>query len=137
MTALPLTIGPETYTITRFGTLLYAAASGDWNPIHWSDRQARNLGLPGVITHGLYTMGIALRAVTDWLGGDASRVVSYKLRFARPVLLPDDDDGVDLRVIGKVVAQGETTWTVRLEVACAGQPVLSRVSVEVKAPDQD
>lgn len=80
---------------TREDLVRYAGASGDFNPIHWSDRAARALGMPSVIAHGMLTMGKALRIVTDWVG-DPARVEGYFVRFTKPVPVPDDDAGVNV-----------------------------------------
>ena len=82
---------------TRAAAVRYAGASTDFNPIHWSDRMARGLGLDGVIIHGMWTMGAALRIVTDWCI-DPSRLVDYSVRFTGPVPLSDDDEGTLVRV---------------------------------------
>ena len=55
-------------TIERMDLVRYAGASGDFNPIHWNDEVARAVGLPGVIAHGMYSMGVAARMVTAWAG---------------------------------------------------------------------
>ena len=82
-----LTVGAQlasqTYRVTRADLVRYAGASGDFNPIHWNDRTARAVGLPGVIAHGMYTMALAGRAVTAWAG--VGVVVEYGVRFAKPV----------------------------------------------------
>src|SRR5882762_2199965 len=57
-------LAPQTYRITRADLVRYAGASGDFNPIHWNDRTAEAVGLPGVIAHGMLTMALAGRAVT-------------------------------------------------------------------------
>ena len=59
----------QVYTVTRADLVRYAGASGDQNPIHWSDRVATSVGLPGVIAHGMYTMALAARALDTWAGG--------------------------------------------------------------------
>ena len=61
-------LGTQTYVIRRADLVRYAGASGDFNPIHWSDRVARSVGLPGVIAHGMLTMALAGRALTAWAG---------------------------------------------------------------------
>src|SRR5258707_1390505 len=76
--------------------------AGDFNPIHWSDRIATGVGLPGVIAHGMLTMALAGRAVTAWVGGDPGAITDYSVRFARPVVVPDDDLGTELTVTGVV-----------------------------------
>ncbi|MGH3423982.1 MAG: MaoC/PaaZ C-terminal domain-containing protein [Nocardioidaceae bacterium] len=92
-------LGPASFTVTRADLVRYAGASGDFNPIHWSDRVATSVGLPGVIAHGMYTMALAGRAVTGWLGAD-QRIESFGVRFTKPVEVPDDDEGVTVDVSG-------------------------------------
>ncbi len=70
-------------TLQRVNLIMYVGASGDFNPIHWNERVATGVGLPGVIAHGMLTMGTALRVVTDW-AGDPGRVKSYSVRFTKP-----------------------------------------------------
>ena len=84
-----------TVRFTRETLVRYAGASTDFNPIHYSDHYATQVGLPGVIAHGMLTMGSALRVVTDWVG-DPARVRSYFVRFTKPVAVPDDADGTDV-----------------------------------------
>jgi acyl dehydratase len=88
---------------TRERLVRYAGASTDFNPVHYSEHFARQVGLPGVIAHGMLTMGTALRVVTNWVG-DPSRVISYAVRFTRPVVVPDDADGVEVEFSGSVSA---------------------------------
>ena len=90
-TALP----PLTVRFTRERLVRYAGASTDFNPIHYSDHFAAQIGLPGVIAHGMLTMGTALRVVTDWVG-DQGTVRSYFVRFTKPVVVPDDDAGAEV-----------------------------------------
>ncbi|MGH3822000.1 MAG: MaoC/PaaZ C-terminal domain-containing protein, partial [Pseudonocardiaceae bacterium] len=78
--------------ITRADLVRYAGASGDFNPIHWSDRVAAEVGLPDVIAHGMLTMALANRLVTTW-AGDPGAIVECAVRFTRPVVVPDDADG--------------------------------------------
>ena len=94
-------VGCLTVRLTREQLVRYAGASGDFNPIHYSDHFATALGLPGVIAHGMLTMGTALRVVTDWVG-DPGAVLSYGVRFSKPVVVPDDDEGTVLTVSGRV-----------------------------------
>ena len=86
-----------TLRVTREHLVRYAGASGDFNPIHWSDRVAIEVGLPGVIAHGMLTMALAGRLVTAWTG-DPAAVVGYGTRFTRPVVVPDDAKGVALEL---------------------------------------
>ena len=86
---------PQTYRVTRADLVRYAGASGDFNPIHWSDRVATGVGLPGVIAHGMFTMALAGRAVTGWTG-DPAALVEHHVRFGRPVVVPDDEQGAEV-----------------------------------------
>ena len=93
---------PELHVpVRRVDLVRYAGASGDFNPIHWNDRTARAVGLPGVIAHGMLTMALAGRAVTEW-AGDPARVQEYGVRFTKPVVVPDDDTGAELVIAGRV-----------------------------------
>lgn len=92
---------PREFPLTRATLVRYAGASGDFNPIHWSERTAKAVGLPNVIAHGMLTMATAGRVVTDW-AGDPGAVESYGVRFSRPVVVPDDDAGATLVVTGSV-----------------------------------
>ena len=74
---------PLSVRVTRADLVRYAGASGDFNPIHWSDRVATSVGLPGVIAHGMLTMALAGRLITAW-AGDPAAVRSYGVRFTRP-----------------------------------------------------
>jgi acyl dehydratase len=74
------------FTFTRDTLVRYAGASLDFNPIHYRDDIAASVGLPGVLAHGMLTMGAAATAVTDWLGS-AGFVRDYQVRFTRPVVV--------------------------------------------------
>ena len=111
--------------VTRADLVRYAGASGDLNVIHWNERVAREVGLPGVIAHGMLTAGIAARAVTAW-AGDPGAVVEYSVRFSRPVVVPDDDEGAELTVRGRVAALLDGGRVrVDLTVTSGGEKVLS------------
>lgn len=118
-------------TVTRFDLVRYAGASGDFNVIHWNERIAKSVGLPDVIAHGMYTMAQAGRIVTDWLG-DPGALRELGVRFTRPVVVPDDDQGATLTVSAKV-AEKMDEGLVRLEISatCADQSVLGRASAIV------
>lgn len=119
-----------TVSFTRAALVRYAGASTDLNPIHYSDRLAARAGLPGVIAHGMLTMGSALRVVTDWVG-DPARVRSYVARFTRPVVVPDDDRGVDVTFSGIVTSVEGALVTVSIEATVAGEKVLGAARAEV------
>jgi acyl dehydratase len=113
----------QTYRVTRADLVRYAGASGDFNPIHWSDRVAGTVGLPGVIAHGMYTMALAARALDTWAGGPG-RVREVSCKFTKPVVVPDDDEGVEVQVAGTVKNLTEDGVHVALEVTCGGEKVL-------------
>jgi acyl dehydratase len=84
--------------VTTRQLVMYAGASGDFNPIHYDQEHARKAGLGGVIAHGMFTMGLAGRCVTDWAG--PTRVVrSIRGRFLHPVK-PGDRVRIGLTVTG-------------------------------------
>lgn len=124
-------LGPEEFRVTRSDLIRYAGASGDFNPIHWSDRVATSVGLPGVVAHGMYTFALASRAVAGWAGGTA-RVVSLNGRFTRPVVVPDDDTGAAVEVAGKVTAVEGGRATIELTVTHGGQKVLGMAAAVVR-----
>jgi acyl dehydratase len=119
------------YTVTRADLVRYAGASGDFNPIHWSDRVARSVGLPGVVAHGMFTLALASRALTSWIGSP-SRVVSIGARFTSPVVVPDDDTGAEVTVTGLVTALDSDTATVDVTVTSAGKRVLGAARAVVR-----
>ncbi|QIK71466.1 MaoC family dehydratase [Propioniciclava coleopterorum] len=124
-------LAPLTLTFTREDLVRYAGASGDFNPIHWSDRRAAELGLGSVIAHGMLTMGRALRVVTDWVG-DPGRVRSYAVRFTKPVPVPDDDAGAEVVVTAKVTQVADGVATVALEALLGETRVLGSAVAEVR-----
>jgi acyl dehydratase len=123
----------QTYRVTRADLVRYAGASGDFNPIHWSDRKAAGAGLPGVIAQGMYTMAIAGRAVTTW-AGDPGAVIEYGVRFARPVVVPDDDEGAEVIVAGGVHSVEDGVARIDLTVTCGTDKVLSQARARVRVP---
>jgi acyl dehydratase len=96
----------RSFPVTRATLVRYAGASGDFNPIHWNERFAKEVGLPDVIAHGMFTMAEAIRVVTDWVG-DPGAVVEYGVRFTKPVVVPNDDRGAVIEVSAKVAAKLE------------------------------
>ncbi|RJQ69431.1 dehydratase [Pseudonocardiaceae bacterium YIM PH 21723] len=121
-----------TATITRADLVRYAGASGDFNPIHWNERFAKEVGLPDVIGHGMLTMALAGRLVTSWTG-DPGAVVDYGVRFTRPVVVPDDDKGAEVEVTGKVTAKLENnTVKVMIQASSGGLKVLAKAQAIVR-----
>ena len=113
----------RTYVVTRADLVRYAGASGDFNPIHWSERVATSVGLPGVIAHGMFTMALAARALDSWAGGPG-RIRELGCKFTKPVVVPDDDEGVALQIAGTVKDVTDEGVVVSLEVTCNGEKVL-------------
>lgn len=114
----------QRFRVRRVDLVRYAGASGDFNPIHWSDRVATAVGLPGVIAHGMYTMALAARALDTWAGAPG-RVRELGCKFTKPVVVPDDEDGVEVEVRGTVAAvDDDGTIAVKLEVTCGAEKVL-------------
>ena len=114
----------RSFPVTRATLVRYAGASGDFNPIHWNERFARGVGLPDVIAHGMFTMASAIQVVTDWTG-DPAAVEEYGVRFTKPVVVPDDDEGALIEVTAKVAAKlDENRVRVDLVAMSAGQKVL-------------
>jgi acyl dehydratase len=97
-------IEPRQYPVQRRDLVRYAGASGDFNVIHWNERVATSVGLPNVIAHGMLTMALAGRFVSDW-AGDPGAVTEFGVRFSSPVVVPDDDKGALVEVSGVVTGQ--------------------------------
>jgi len=122
----------RTVTVARGDLVRYAGASEDFNPVHWNPRVAHEAGLPDVIAHGMLTMAIAARTVTDW-AGDPAAVVDYRTRFSRPVVVPDDAQGASVEVRGRVVARlDDDLVRIDLVVTSGGTKVLSDARVTVR-----
>jgi len=94
-------VGPMSVTVTRADLIRYAGASGDFNPIHWNERFAREVGLPDVIAHGMFTMALGARLVTSW-AGEPGALVDYSVRFTHPVVVPDTDAGATVELSAQV-----------------------------------
>ncbi|MEU4158736.1 MaoC/PaaZ C-terminal domain-containing protein [Actinoplanes sp. NPDC026670] len=125
-------LAPQTFRITRADLIRYAGASGDFNTIHWSDRIATGVGLPGVIAHGMFTMALVGRAVTTWAGA-ADAVVEFSVRFSRPVPVPDTDEGTEVVVsaaVKEVTEEGHTRLS--LTATCNGDKVLSMAQALIR-----
>lgn len=125
-------IGTRTVTFDRAALVRYAGASGDLNPIHWNDKVAEGAGLPGVIAHGMLTMGTVVGLVEDW-AGDPGAVVDYQARFTKPVEVPNPGTA-SIDVTGTVGAIDADAGTVRVDLAVTvdGAKVLGRTQVLVR-----
>jgi acyl dehydratase len=120
------------FPVTRADLVRYCGASGDFNVIHWNERVAKEVGLPDVIAHGMFTMATAARVLTDWLG-DPGAVLEYGVRFTKPVLVPDDGVGATLEVTGKVTELlDDRRVRVELTVSSASARVLGQSRAVVR-----
>jgi acyl dehydratase len=122
---------PLTVTFRREDLVRYAGASGDFNPIHWSDRMAAALGLPGVIAHGMLTMASAARVVTDWLD-DPADLVEYGVRFTKPVVVPDDDKGASVTFSATVDKVADGLAEIDITAIAGEEKVLGRARAVVR-----
>lgn len=125
-------VAENRFAIDRGTLVRYAGASGDFNPIHYRDDIAAEVGLPGVLAHGMLTMGTAVQVVVDWVG-DPGRVIDYQVRFTRPVVV-DAQDGAAIEVVAKVGALDPDQGAVRIDLAVsvAGQTVLGKAQALVR-----
>lgn len=121
----------RTFRVTRADLVRYAGASGDFNPIHWSERTARAVGLPGVIAHGMLTMALAGRAVTGWAGAPDA-VLDLEVRFTRPVPVPDDDTGTEVEVTAAVTEVSGGRAELSVTATCQGEKVLGRARAVIR-----
>jgi acyl dehydratase len=127
-TALPT----QTFPIDRATLIRYAGASGDFNPIHWNQQTAVEVGLPDVIAHGMLTMAMAVRVVTDWVG-DPGAVLDYKVRFSRPIVVASDTPAaVEVSAVVRSIDEADHTAEIQLTAAVSGQTVLAKSRVRVR-----
>ncbi len=125
-------IAPRQYQVTRRDLVRYAGASGDFNVIHWNERIAKSVGLPDVIAHGMLTMAIVGRYLTEW-AGDPGAVTEFGVRFSSPVVVPDDDKGALLEIAGAVTGQLDgNRVTVELTTRSGDAKVLTRAHAVVR-----
>jgi len=135
-TMTSVTVGDEIpsvdYHLTRDTLVRYAGASGDFNPIHYRDDVATSVGLPGVLAHGMLTMGIAVQTTVNW-AGDPSSIVDYQTRFTRPVIV-DPASGATITVAGKVAAVDAESGEVRVDLTVTfnEETVLGKAQVRVR-----
>jgi acyl dehydratase len=115
-------LAPHTFIINRAKLVAYAHASGDLNPIHQDEAFAKSVGLENVIAHGMFTMALAGRYVSEIAGG-SEKVKEFSARFTKPVVVPEGVD-VELVVSGKVSAVEGSKVKVDLTAICDGNKVL-------------
>ena len=133
-------IGSTTVFVNRADLVRYAGASGDFNPIHWNERFATEVGLPGVIAHGMFTMGAAVQLVTDWAQNPGA-ILDYQTRFTKPVPVadpagtnPSDFEGTAVEVVGTIGALDAEARTARVDlvVSVEGTKVLVKAQAVVQ-----
>ena len=122
-------VAQKTYVFTRDSLVRYAGASGDFNTIHYRDDVANSVGLPGVIAHGMLTMGVAVQPVVEWIG-DPGKISDYQVRFTRMVAV-DATDGATVTVVAKVGALDDAEARIDLTVTFGESTVLGKAQVRV------
>lgn len=125
-------VAERTVALSRDSLVRYAGASNDFNPIHYRDDVAAEVGLPGVLAHGMLTMGLAVQPVVDALG-DPGRIVGYRTKFTKPVVV-DPQDGAEVTIVATVgaLADADGIGRIDLAVTCAGEKVLGRAQVRAR-----
>mgnify|MGYP000650273487 CR=1 FL=1 len=125
-------IGNAEILLTRDSLVRYAGASGDFNQIHYRDDVATAVGLPGVLAHGMLTMGAAVQVAVNWVG-DAGAIVDYQVRFTKPVVV-DPINGAVLVVTGKVgeIDSENNVVRVDLEAVFEDNKVLGKAQARVQ-----
>ncbi|WP_261165794.1 MaoC/PaaZ C-terminal domain-containing protein [Microbacterium sp. Marseille-Q6965] len=125
-------LAQRTVHLTRESLVRYAGASGDFNPIHYRDDVAQRVGLPGVLAHGMLTMGIAGSVVADALG-DAGRILEYGVKFTKPVVV-DAEEGAHVTIVATVARiEEDGTARVDLTVSHGDTKVLGKAQLRVRA----
>ncbi|MEV4418883.1 MaoC/PaaZ C-terminal domain-containing protein [Patulibacter sp. NPDC049589] len=127
--ALPtLTVLPDKYLTVR-----YAGASGDFNPIHVDEEFAQQVGLPGRILHGLWTMAQVARAATEAVGGDEAPGSLRRLEVAfRGMAVPEEE----VVVTADVKAVEDGLATVSLTARQGRARVVRNGRAVVRVPDR-
>ena len=127
-------IAARQYQVTRLDLVRYAGASGDFNPIHWNERTATSVGLPNVIAHGMLTMALAGRFLTEW-AGDPGAVTEFGVRFSSPVVVPDDDKGALVEIAGVITGKLDGNQVaVDITARSGDAKVLTRARAVVRLP---
>lgn len=122
-------LAERTVHLTRESLVRYAGASGDFNPIHYRDDVAASVGLPGVLAHGMLTMGIASSVVVAALDPQ-TRILDYGVRFTKPVVV-DPETGADVHVVATVGAVDEESARIDLKVTAGDTTVLVKAQLRV------
>jgi len=123
MIAVGTTLEEKVFFVDRALLKAYADASGDQNPIHQKEEFALSVGLPNVIAHGMLTMALVGKYVSDWAGG-AAAIKEFSARFIKPVIVPANQK-VDITVTGKIAQVSGDQITIELSATSAGVTVLA------------
>ncbi len=123
-------VAEKSFDITRDSLVRYAGASGDFNPIHYRDDIAQSVGLPGVLAHGMLTMGISISPVVEWLG-DPAKIVDYSVRFTKPVVVPANGSA-KLLVSAVIGAIEDNKVRIDITTSFEGNTVLGKAQAWVK-----
>jgi acyl dehydratase len=129
MIEVGMTLPEKIFYIDRALLKAYADASGDQNPIHQNEEFALSVGLPNVISHGMLTMALAGKYVTEWAGGSAN-VREFSARFIKPVIVPAGEK-VDLTVVATVTEVDGNTVKLDITATSAGIKVLGMAKAVV------
>lgn len=126
-------IASRTVLLTRESLVRYAGASGDFNPIHYRDDVAQRVGLPGVLAHGMLTMGIGASVVSEGVG-DPARIIDYGVRFTKPIVV-DPDEGARVRYEAKVAKIDGDVARIDLTVTFDETRVLAKAQATVRVDE--
>ena len=129
MIEVGMALPEKVFFIDRALLKAYADASGDQNPIHQNEEFALSVGLPNVISHGMLTMALAAKYVTEWAGGSAN-VREFSARFIKPVIVPAGEM-VDLTVVATVTEVDGNTVKLDITATSAGVKVLGMAKAVV------
>ena len=129
MIEVGMALPEKVFYIDRTLLKAYADASGDQNPIHQNEEFALSVGLPNVISHGMLTMALAGKYVTEWAGGSAN-VREFSARFIKPVIVPAGEK-VDLTVVATVTEVDGDTVKLDITATSAGVKVLGMAKAVV------
>ena len=122
-------LDPHTFTINRALLVKYANASGDQNPIHQNEEFAKSVGLPDVIAHGMLTMALAGKYVSDIAGSAA--VKEFSARFTKPIVVPANAD-VALTVSAKIASIEDGIAKVEITAICNEVKVLGMAKASIR-----
>ncbi len=122
-------LNEHVFSIDRALLKAYADASGDQNPIHQNEEFALSVGLPNVIAHGMLTMALVGKYISDW-AGDPANVKEFSARFIKPVIVPAHES-VDLTVNATVVEVNGDRIKVEITATSAGVKVLGMAKAVV------